>query len=65
MNTQQECPECPDNGSLSWQEPAVIPLCHESEVFGILPDCDSGSGADEGCIDGNNAFYWCDTGYAH
>ena len=62
MSKQQECP---DNGKLSWQEPAVIQLCYESEVFGA--DCSLfGSGADEGCTTyGNNAFLWCDEGNAH
>ena len=63
MNTQQECPECPDNGKLSWQEPAVIQLCYESEAFGA--HCaPAGSGASDACTDGNNAALFCGVGHA-
>ena len=63
MSTQQECPECPDNGNLSWQEPAVIQLCYESEVFGactpgtgnVFGLCEFGPDAQQ-CSFGNVAF---------
>ena len=61
MNTQQECPECPDNGNLSWQEPAVIQLCHESEVSGY---CDAGTGEKIDCFFGPDAAFRCESGYS-
>ena len=65
MNTQQECTECPGNDNLSWQEPAVIQLCYESEVFGdncrfgtsALFDCESGINPVGGCFTGHS-FVW-------
>ncbi len=59
MSAQQECPECPGNGKLSWQEPAVIQLCHESEVSGV---CFGGSGIVGECLSGNSALGNCDIG---
>ena len=59
MSTQQECPECPGNGKLSWQEPAVIQLCYESEVSG---DCTSGTGEAFDCIPGLDASRTCLSG---
>ena len=56
MNTQQECPECPDNGNLSWQEPAVIPLGYESEVSG---ECSPGTGEGGTCTGGNSPGMGC------
>ena len=61
MNTQQEYPECPDNSSLSWQEPAVIQLCYESEVSGSCSPsgtgeggmCTGGTGPGMGCFGGD------------
>ena len=58
MNTQQECPECPGNGNLSWQEPVVIQL-YESEVSG---DCTGGSGASEYCLPNGNGAQGCAVG---
>ena len=63
MSTQQECPGCLGNGKLSWQKPAVIQLCYESEVFGdctngsinTLGECDLGPSA-QLCGGGSTAF---------
>ena len=59
MNTQQECPECPGNANLSWQEPAVIQL-YGSEVFGA--NCDSGTTALFNCTSGGWAELSCKAG---
>ena len=61
MNTQQECPECPGNDNLSWQEPAVIQLCYK-EVFGY---CNPGTGEVYDCESGPAAYLRCQSGSSH
>ena len=57
MNTQQECP---GNGNLSWQKPAVIRLCYESEASGL--PCFNGSDEADDCRSGPSALIWCGGG---